>query len=67
MGRHGTRPLYDRLLGGQLEAILRSYADANLSNEKIAFLLRSEYEIPVSSETVRRWLDDYNITKPVAS
>ncbi len=58
MGRTGTRPYIDRILGGEgaLDAILHRLRDAGMSYEDIAKQLDTEYDIDVTSTTVRRWL-----------
>lgn len=51
-----TYPLYDRLLDGKLGDVLLGWRDEGIKNPEIAYRLRSEHEIVVSTETVRRWL-----------
>lgn len=50
-----TFPLVDRLIPGGLADWLGTARDAGDSFETIAFRLRSEHDITVSSETVRGW------------
>ncbi len=50
-----TFPLIDRLVPGGLAGFLAAARAAGESHETIAFRLRSEHDIPVSSETVRKW------------
>lgn len=57
MARTDSFPLVDRLVPGGLVAFLEAARRAGESHETIAFRLRSEHEITVSSETVRRWCD----------
>lgn len=51
-----TYQLTDRLIDGGLPAFLAAARSAGESAETIAYRLRSEHEIVVSSETVRRWI-----------
>lgn len=55
MAATDTYPLVDRLVDGGLPAFLRAARDRGESHETIAFRLRSEHDITVGSETVRRW------------
>ena len=57
MGRRDTFPLVDRLVPGGLTDYLRAArcADPKRSHEDIAFELRTQHDIKVSTETVRRW------------
>lgn len=50
-----TFPLADRLVPGGLAAFLASARAAGDSFETIAYKLRAEHDIPVSSETIRKW------------
>lgn len=51
-----TFPLVDRLIPGGLAPWLTSARADGDSYETIAFRLRSEHDITVSSETVRSWV-----------
>jgi transposase len=55
--RHSTFELYDRLHGGNLGEKLSGWRAEGASLAEIAFRLR-EIDIPVSTDTVRRWLKD---------
>lgn len=58
MARTSTFPLVDRLLGGQLAALLRSWHDDDtVSLDEMVYRLRSEHEVTVSRSTVARWLE----------
>jgi intein-encoded DNA endonuclease-like protein len=50
-------PLVDRLFNGQLDERLREWRGAGQSYDEIVFRLRTEHDINVSSETVRRWVN----------
>jgi hypothetical protein len=56
MARTGTYPIYDRLLDGQLGALLLKWKAEGGTVEDAAFRLRSEHDIKVSVSTVHRWL-----------
>ena len=47
--------LVDRILDGRLAELLEGWANDGLSHEQMAFRLQSDYDIEVSSETIRRW------------
>lgn len=55
MARTDTFPLVDRLVPGGLTDFLAVARGEGQSHETIAFRLRSEHDITVSSETVRQW------------
>lgn len=57
MARTDTYPLVDRIVDGGLQAFLAAARSAGESFETIAFRLRSEHDITVSAETVRKWCD----------
>lgn len=57
-----TFPLYDRVLGGRLELILRRYRNQGLSYEAIARALAVDHDINVVGATVRRWLNELDRT-----
>lgn len=57
MGRGSIRPLVDKLLDGQLAALLEAWRTEGLSYNDMAYRLRSEHDINVSQETIRRWCD----------
>jgi len=48
--------LYDRLLKGTLIEVLSALKAEGLSANEIAYRIRSEHDVDVSHETVRRWL-----------
>jgi hypothetical protein len=56
MARTSTFHAYDRLLGGRLGAMLLEWRTSGESAEDIAYRLRSEHDIKVSSATALRWL-----------
>lgn len=56
MARRSTFPIYDRVLDGRLEGLLRAWRTDGLSYVEIAWKLRSEHGIEVAPETVRRWI-----------
>lgn len=67
MARRPLFPLYDRILDGKLAALLTGWRAEGLSHEEITGRLRSDHEIVVTSETVRRWCRDLGIvTMPEA-
>lgn len=47
--------LHDRILDGRLGKMLDDWRAEGLSFPEIAFRLRTEHDIKVSDETVRRW------------
>lgn len=55
MAATDTFPLVDRLIPGGLPKFLLEARAAGESFETIAFRLRSEHDVTVGSETVRRW------------
>lgn len=58
MANRGTFHLIDRLLDGQLAALLGRWNAEGVSNYEIAQRLRDEHRVTVSAETVRRWVND---------
>lgn len=69
MGRHSTYPLYNRLLHGQLEAMLTAWRteEPKVSFQEIAVRLRG-HGVTVTGETVRRWMSHVeDDDQPVAS
>jgi len=56
VGTKGTFPLVDRILDGQLAERLTEWRAAGDSYASIVYKLRSEHDVTVSIETVRRWL-----------
>lgn len=56
VARPSTFPLIDRLVGGDLAALLQAWRSEGLSNIEIADRLRTRHDVKVSHETVRRWL-----------
>jgi intein-encoded DNA endonuclease-like protein len=53
--RTSSFPAWDKALDGRLGDILGDLRSEGLSFEAIAFRLRHEHGITVSSATVRRW------------
>jgi len=65
-----TFPLYDRILGGRLLAVLTRYrSDEGLTYAQIARRLEVDHDIEVTDETVRTWCreNDIVITKSKAA
>lgn len=56
MARQATFPLYDRILGGTLTALIRDNRKAGLTPAEIRDVLRDDHDVTVSVETVRRWV-----------
>lgn len=54
--RPSTYQAWDAAVGGKLAEILRSYREDDLSFESIAFRLRTDHSVEVSSSTVYRWM-----------
>lgn len=48
-------PLVDRILGGELEQVLRAYRSDGLSYEQISKRIDTDHAIDVTAETVRNW------------
>lgn len=55
MAATDTYPLVDRLVHGGLPAFLAAARSAGDSHETIAYRLRTEHDITVTAETVRKW------------
>lgn len=53
-----TSHLVDRIIPGGLDAFLTDARAADQTFADIAYRLRSEHEITVTQETVRRWCAD---------
>lgn len=54
--RTSTFPLVDRhVFGGTFVDKLRQWRAEGVSHAEIAYVLRSEHDVAVSKETVRRW------------
>lgn len=53
--RNGTFDLHDRAMGGGLAELLRSQRAAGITWTEIAFQLRTQHNLKVSVETLRRW------------
>jgi intein-encoded DNA endonuclease-like protein len=64
--RTSTFPIYDRILGGRLELLLRRWREDGLSFYAIADRLADDYDIHVSHKTVGRWIADIDDTQPAA-
>ena len=61
-------PLLDRLFEGRLEEQLRAWRGAQgLSYDAISKRLLIDHDVNVSTDTVRRWLDDLGIKKGEAA
>lgn len=56
MARTSTYHLHDRVLGGQLGALLLQWRSEGKTVQDIAFILRSEHDLKVSVSTVHRWV-----------
>lgn len=59
--RNPVFPLLDRILDGQLEDMLRSWRSEGETYAEIAFLLRTEHDVKVSTSMVLRWCNDLGI------
>lgn len=57
MANRSTFPLVDRLLEGTLADTLIAWDDEDVKPEEMAFRLRSEHGVRLSSSTVRRWVE----------
>jgi hypothetical protein len=57
--------LFDRIVGGTLEARLREHRAAGLSYEAVARRLETD-GVSVTGETVRRWCLDLGVTDGAA-
>lgn len=55
MARNDTFPLIDRLVPGGLKEFLSTARGEGESCESIAYTLRHDHDIVVSTETVRKW------------
>lgn len=53
--RNGTFELHDRAMGGGLADLLRAQRAQGTTWTEIAFRLRTEHNLKVSVETLRRW------------
>jgi intein-encoded DNA endonuclease-like protein len=51
-----TFPYVERIVGGNLRELLLSWQAEGLSMRLIERRLRDDYDVDVSSETIRRWL-----------
>lgn len=59
MERTALFQLVDRALGGQLEAMLRSWVRAGVSRRAAAKLLTEALDgVQIAPETIRRWMTD---------
>lgn len=63
MARSSTFPLVDRILDGQLTALLTTWRGEGATFQDIAYRLRAEHDIRVSIATVQRWVDITNETE----
>ncbi len=62
-----TFPLYDQILNGRLEEILRRYRESGVSLRGATQLLSADHGIDVSRGTVATWCDDLGIEKKAAA
>lgn len=53
--RNGTFDLHDRAIGGGLADWLRAQRAEGVAWNEIAYRLRTEHDLKVSVETLRRW------------
>ena len=51
-----VKPLVDRILDGNLDALLKDWRDEGLSFDAISRRLLVEHSIDVGADTVRKWL-----------
>jgi hypothetical protein len=63
--RTPTFPLFDQILNGRLESILRRYRAEGLGSPTITLRLAADHGVTVSERTVARWIED--IPKGVAA
>lgn len=54
--RGATYPLFDQIVGGNLDSILDAYANDGLGSRQIARRLADDHQITVSYRTVARWM-----------
>ena len=66
MSRVTTFPIYDRILGGRLEKLLRRYRAQGLSYEAIARRLYVDHDVEVTGKTVNRWMTQFDDREPAA-
>ena len=57
--------LVDRLLGGTLTDKLTAWRNAGTSYDEIAYRLRADHDVNVSTATVYRWCADLPTSSPV--
>lgn len=55
MAATDTYPLINRIVPGGLDAFLSGARAEGLSHEQIAYRLRSQHDIEISAETIRKW------------
>lgn len=55
-----TYALINRVLGGHLQDLLSGWRTEGISYPEMAYKLRSEHDIAVSDETLRRWVKDFD-------
>lgn len=46
----------DRILDGQLDETLSSYAEQGLSPGRMALRLAADYQVEVSGQTIKKWV-----------
>lgn len=56
MPRTSTKDLYGKALGRDIDELLTEWKDEGLSGEDIAFRLKADHDLSVSTSTVYRWL-----------
>lgn len=56
-----TRPLFDRIMGGQLEAFLREHRAQGESYSTVMVALAREHDLNVTVPTLIAWCDEYGI------
>lgn len=59
-------PLVDRILDGRLLEMLQGFRDDRLTYAEITHLLRTDHDIKVTDETVRKWCIELDVQDPPA-
>jgi hypothetical protein len=59
---NARRELVDRVLGGRLRDVLQRYRDDGLTLDEMAVRFKTDHDIKVSREALRRWCGDLDVT-----